>query len=277
MVYEKGVPMKILVTGATGNIGRLVVDELLALGATDVRALTVDPAKAALPPSVEVARGYLGDPRTLPAAFAGVDRMYLAPLLTTVREATRLAAEAGVRHIVDLAGAPGSSWPPIERAVEDCGVPWTHLEAGEFMTNAAIWAPQIRAGDVVRDAYPEEANPMIAPADIAAVAARVLLDGVGHQGRAYTLTGPQSLTRRERITRIGQALGRSLTVETTGPDQAVADLAPVMGAHAEWYLSGIAASAAAGPRPPTTTVADVTGREGTTFLRWAEGNAALFR
>jgi uncharacterized protein YbjT (DUF2867 family) len=277
MGYEKGVQMKILVTGATGNIGRLIVDELLALGATDVRALTVDPAKAGLPPSVEVARGYLGNPRTLPPAFAGVDRMYLAPLLTTVREVTRLAAGAGVRHIVDLAGAPGTSWPPIERAVEACGVPWTHLEPGEFMTNAAIWAPQIRASDVVRDAYPEEANPMIAPADIAAVAARVLLDGAAHQGRTYTLTGPQSLTRRERITQIGQALGRSLTVETTDHDKAVADLRPAMGTHAEWYLSGISASAATGPKPPTTTVTDLTGRTGTTFLQWAQRNATLFR
>lgn len=269
--------MKILVTGATGNIGRLVVDELLALGATDVRALTVDPVKAALPSSVEVVRGYLGKPHTLAAAFAGVDRMYLAPLLTTVREATRLAAGAGVRHIVDLAGAAGSPWQLIEEAVEACGVPWTHLETGEFMTNATIWAPQIRAGDAVRDAYPEEANPIIAPADIAAVAARVLLDGAAHQGRVYTLTGPQSLPRRERIAQIGQALGRSLTVETTSHDQTVADLAPTMGAHAEWYLAGIAASAAAGPTPPTTTVAEVTGSSGTTFLRWAQRNATLFR
>jgi uncharacterized protein YbjT (DUF2867 family) len=277
MGYEKGVEMKILVTGATGNIGRLVVDELLALGATDVRALTVDPDRAALPPSVEVVRGYLGRPQTLPPAFAGVDRIYLAPLLTTVHEVTRLAAEAGVRHIVDLAGGSGSSWPPIERAVEACGVPWTHLEPGEFMTNAAIWAPQIRASDVIRDAYPEEANPMIAPADIAAVAARVLLDGVAHQGRTYTLTGPQALTRRERIMQIGQALGRSLEVETADHDTAVADLTPAMGTHAEWYLSGIAVSAAGGPRPPTTTVADLTGRAGTTFLQWAQRNAALFR
>ena len=269
--------MKILVTGATGNIGRRVVDELLALGATDVRALTVDPGRAALPPSVEVVRGYLGRPETLPAAFAGVDRLYLAPLLDTVEEATRLAAAAGVRHIVDLAGAAGSSWPPIERAVEACGVPWTHLEAGEFMTNTAIWAPQIRAGDVVADAYPDEANPMIDPADIAAVAARVLVDGAVHEGRTYTLTGPRTLTRRERIEEIGRALGRTLTVEPAGHDRAVADLGPVMGAHAEWYLAGIGASAAAGPRPPTTTVADLTGRPATAFGQWAGQNVARFR
>ena len=132
--------MKILVTGATGNVGRLVVDELLALGATDVRALTNNPAKAALPDGVEVVEGFLGRPETLPAALAGVDRMYLAPLIRTNAEVCRMAADAGVRHIVDMAGAKGDHWQEIEDGVEACGVPWTHLEPGEFMTNSGIWA-----------------------------------------------------------------------------------------------------------------------------------------
>src|SRR5689334_182471 len=108
--------MAILVTGATGNVGRLVVDELLALGATGIRALTVDPARAALPPQIEVVRGYLGRPETVAPALDGVDRMYLAPLLGTVERVTRLAAEAGVRHIVDLAGGENTDWRPIEVA-----------------------------------------------------------------------------------------------------------------------------------------------------------------
>jgi hypothetical protein len=110
--------MAILVTGATGNVGRLVVDELLALGATGIRALTVDPARAALPPQIEVVRGYLGRPETVAPALDGVDRMYLAPLLGTVDEVTRLAAEARVRHIVDLAGDENTDWRPIEVAVD---------------------------------------------------------------------------------------------------------------------------------------------------------------
>ena len=133
--------MTILVTGATGNVGRLVVDELLALGVTDVRALTVDPAKADLPPEVEVVVGYLGKPSTLPAALDGVDRMYLAPLIRTNAEVCRMAASAGVRHIVDMAGAKGDHWQEIEDGVEACGVPWTHLEPGEFMHHAPRWAP----------------------------------------------------------------------------------------------------------------------------------------
>ncbi len=110
--------MTILVTGATGNVGRLVVDHLLAAGA-QVRALTNNPKKAALPAEVEVVEGYLGRVETLPAALAGVERMYLAPLPGTVREVVRLAKDAGVQHIVDLSssnGRPGGRRRP-ERLV----------------------------------------------------------------------------------------------------------------------------------------------------------------
>jgi uncharacterized protein YbjT (DUF2867 family) len=267
--------MKILVTGATGNVGRLVVDELLALGATDVRALTANPVKAALPPQVEVVKGYLGKPSTLPAAFEGVDRMYLAPLLDTVTEATRLAAAAGVRHIVDLAGDKDTAWEPIEQAVEDSGVAWSHLEAGEFMLNLQIWAPQIQRGDVVRDGYPDAANAPIALADIAAVAARVLL-GDAHEGRTYVLTGPQTLTRREKVREIGLALGRELIYQELDHDAAVAELTTVMGEHAGWYLDGIA-QMVDHPQAVTTTVPDITGRPGTTLREWVAGNADMFR
>jgi uncharacterized protein YbjT (DUF2867 family) len=266
--------MKILVTGATGNVGRLVVDELLALGATDVRALTVNPAKAALPSQVEVAEGYLGRPSTLPAAFEGVDRMYLAPLLGTVAEATRLAAAAGVRHIVDLAGDKDTSWEPIEQAVEASGVAWTHLEAGEFMLNTQIWAPQIQRGDVVRDGYPEAANAPIAIEDIAAVAARVLV-GEGHESRTYALTGPQTLTRREKVREIGRALGRELIYQELDHDAAVAELTSVMGEHAGWYLDGVAQMVGY-PQAVTSTVTDIIGRPGTTLREWAAKHAEMF-
>ena len=75
--------MTVLVTGATGNIGRRVVDHLITLGAHDIRALTTNPAKAALPESVTAITGYLGKPETLPAALEGVDRVYLAPFPAT--------------------------------------------------------------------------------------------------------------------------------------------------------------------------------------------------
>jgi uncharacterized protein YbjT (DUF2867 family) len=265
----------ILVTGATGNIGRLVVDHLLRAGATEVRALTNNPAKAKLPPEVEVVEGYLGRVETLPAAFDGVDRMYLAPLEDTVREAVALAAEAGVRHIVDLAGPKDSWWGSVEAAVEESGVPWTHLEPGEFMNNYLMWADQVRTTGEVRDGYPEAAVAAIDLDDIAAVAACALLED-GHEGEAYLLTGPESLTRAEMVRRIGEALGRDVPYIGLSHADAVEQLRPSMGEFAEWYVDGMA-ELAEHPQTAVPTVAELTGRPGTTFAEWARRNADAFR
>jgi uncharacterized protein YbjT (DUF2867 family) len=267
--------MKILVTGATANVGRMVVDELLALGARDVRAVTVDPERAALPGGVEVAHGFVGRPSSLRTALEGVDVMYLAPHIPTVHEVCRMAREAGVTRIVDLAGAKGDHWQQIEDGVEASGVPWTHLEPGEFMANSTLWADQIRAGDEVRDGYADSANAAIAQEDIAAVAARVLIDP-GHEGKSYELTGPETLTRRQKVEAIGRALGRELRYIELSHDEAVDQLRPIMGEHAEWYLQG-AATLVDHPQPAVDTVARVLGRPATTYENWARTHAALFR
>ncbi|HEX5165857.1 MAG TPA: NAD(P)H-binding protein, partial [Thermomicrobiales bacterium] len=113
--------MRILVTGATGSIGRLVVDRLMESGTAQVRALTTNPAKAALPDGVEVVRGYVGKPETLGTAFDGVDKVYLAPVPGAVAEVVKRACDAGVQPIVDLAGAPYTSWNVVSVAVESSG------------------------------------------------------------------------------------------------------------------------------------------------------------
>jgi len=267
--------MKILVTGATGNIGRMVVDHLLARGADDVRALTTNPARAALPDGVEIARGYLRRPETLPAAFEGVDRVYLAPVLETVTDVVRLAREAGVRHLVDLSGDETTDWQPIARAVEASELAWTHLYAGEFVENTTVWADQVRATGEVREPYPDAANAPVAMDDIARVAATVLLEE-GHDQRVHVLTGPETMTRAERVRRLGTILGRDLTFRQVPLDEAAAVLEPAMGEYARWYLEGFAAMVEH-PQSATTTVADVTGSPATTFEQWATANADAFR
>jgi uncharacterized protein YbjT (DUF2867 family) len=275
MLYENA---KILVTGATGNVGRLVVDELLALGARDVRALTVDPVRAALPPSaaLDVVTGFLGRPSSLAAALDGVELMYLAPHIPTCAEVCRMAAAAGVRHIVDLAGAKGSHWQAISDAVEAGGVPWTHLEAGEFMTNTRMWASQIKTGDEVRDHGGDSATAVIAPEDIAAVAARVLIDG-GHPDTSYELTGPASLTRRARVAALGAALGRDLRYIDLPLSAAIEFYAPSMGREAAAWYFGDLAMLADHPQRPTATVSEVLGRPATTLDEWVRRHAELFR
>src|SRR5262249_32967578 len=94
----------ILVTGATGNIGRRIVDHLIDMGANDIRALTIDPARAQLPEGVTPVAGYLGRPESLPAAFEGVERMYLAPLPRTLTATLESAEAAGVSYLVALSG-----------------------------------------------------------------------------------------------------------------------------------------------------------------------------
>ncbi|MEU4619172.1 NAD(P)H-binding protein [Actinoplanes sp. NPDC023801] len=267
--------MTILVTGATANIGRMVVDELLALGATDVRALTVDPARAALPPQVEVVTGFFDQPDAVAAALDGVDKLYLAPHRSTVADTCRAAAKAGVRHIVDLAGFKGLHWQVIEDAVEATGIPYTHLEPGEFMSNTTNWAPQIRAGDEIRDAWGDAAGAPIAQEDIAAVAARVLLSGE-HEGQSYELTGPETISRRQQLAAIGDALGRDLVyVELTG-EAARAHYRELMGEFGDWYLDGLAQQAAH-PQPAQQTVATLLNRPAMTYSEWARRHADLFR
>ncbi|WP_028476931.1 SDR family oxidoreductase [Nocardia sp. CNY236] len=267
--------MTILVTGATANIGRKVVDHLLALGITDIRALTSNPEKAALPATVHVAEGHLRRPETLPAAFAGVDRMYLAPTPDSVTEVLGLARAAGVQHVVDLSGEPESWWGTVCTAVEESDLAWTHLWPGDFMENTLLWSHQIRETGVVREPRPDAASAPIAMDDIAAVAATLLTDL--HPGRAFSLAGPQILTRTDLVRQLANALGRDIAFCRSSREDTVTALTPTMGDSATWYVdNALAGFDLTPPVLPLTSVQDITGRTATTFARWAADNAPRF-
>ncbi|WP_433557322.1 NAD(P)H-binding protein [Pseudonocardia xinjiangensis] len=268
--------MTILVTGATGNIGRKVVDHLLARGVRAVRALTTNPVKAALPMEVDVAVGYLRRPETLPAAFEGVEALYLAPTPDTVEEVLRLAREAAVKRVVDLSGEHESWWGGVAKAVEACGLAWTHLSPGDFMENTLEWAPQIIATDAVREPYPEGRSAPIAMSDIAHVAA-VALTRNGYEGRSLSLTGPEVLSRVDLAHRIGAARGRPVEFVQVTRDEAVEALRPGMGANAEWYVDTILQGSVDWPAEVQPTVEQVTGSPATTFAQWAQQHAEAFR
>jgi len=277
--------MTILVTGATASVGRLLVDELVAAGAP-VRALTNNPARAALPADVEVARGYLGKPQTLPAALAGVDTVYLAPLPAYVDDFVRCARDAGVRRVVVLSGEPAeyeaqgdpSTWHYywLERAIEAGGFEWTFLRPGQFMTNTLDWASSIRADGVVRAPYADAVQTPIDLGDIAAVA-RVVLLSEQYGGQKITMSGPEGITPPEQVAQISAATGREVLFEELTPSEYLDRLAPVIGMQtAQWLLDGFRMMAEH-PMKPEPAVSDLTGRAPTTYAEWAVANADAFR
>jgi len=280
---------KVLVTGATGNVGRHVVSGLLDAGAA-VRALTRDPDSAGLKDGVEVVRGDLSDPDTLDAVLEEVEAMFLlGPFMTAeaapavldaiAKHARRIVylSSLGVRDDLEQQADPINQFhADIERLIEQSGLDWTFVRSSGFATNALRWVPQIRADGVVREPYGEAARSLIHEKDIAAVSARVLTSG-GHGGEKYLLSGPQRLTQVEQVETIGEAIDSPLRFEEIPPEamrqQLLANMPPsvvdgILNAHAEFVTE---------PEPVTSTVEEVTGRPARTFREWANDRADDFR
>ncbi|MBF6045352.1 NAD(P)H-binding protein [Streptomyces sp. NRRL B-1677] len=278
---------EILVTGATGNVGRQVVLQLLA-GGTAVRALARTPDSAGLPDGVDVVGGDLSEPDTLERALTGISTVFLIwPFLTTEGAPAVLEAiERHPRRIVYLSSSGVNEdaerqTDPInqlhadmERLIEESGAEWTVLRSDTIASNARGWAGQIRTTRVVRGPG-IAATAVIHEADVAAVAVRALTDD-GHAGAKHILTGPQVLSRAEQVHAIGEAAGRPARFEAV----------PLEVARQQMLADGrppalVEALLAAATRPEsdliTSTVEEITGAPARTFRSWAEEHADTFR
>jgi uncharacterized protein YbjT (DUF2867 family) len=283
---------RVLIAGASGNVGQQVVSQLLAAD-VPIRALSRNPDSAGLPPEVEVVRGDLTLPETLEECLDGIGAVFLvwtAPPDGVAGTLERIAKHA--RRIVFLSSPHRIAHPffqaaqpnpitslqvEIERRIEASGLQWTFLRPGMFAGNARHWWPrQIRAGDVVRWPYALAQTAPIDERDIAAVAVRALCDD-GHAGADYVLTGPQSLTQREQVAAIGDVLGRSLRLEEITPDEWLRELPPYIPPFIGKMLLAAWAAAVGQPAYVTSTVAEVTGVPARTFRDWAVDNAAEFQ
>jgi uncharacterized protein YbjT (DUF2867 family) len=274
----------ILVTGATGNIGGEVVRALAAAGEA-VRAVSRKEPRTPWPDGVEAAIGDLNDPGSMAGPLAGVDAAFLMSGYDDMPGLLARVREAGVARVVLLSSSsvPGGDRDNAvaayhiasEEAVEKSGVPHTFLRPSAFMSNAVQWADQLAAGDVVRVAFPDVPAAVIDPADIGAVAAKVLAEG-GHDGEALRLTGPEALLPAERLRILGEVLGRDLRFEGLTDEQTRAEYSASMPeeyveAFFKFYVDGDLDES-----PVLPTVAEVLGREPRTFRDWATAHAGEF-
>lgn len=280
---------RVLVIGATGTVGRHVVFQLLARG-KQVRALTRNPQASRLPPQVEVVRGDLTFPETLDACLEGIDAVFLvwtAPPASVAPALERISRQA--QRIVFLSAPHKTAHPlfqqpnpvaklhgQIEKLIETSRIQWTVLRPGMFASNALFWwAPQIRAGDVVRWPFAAAPTAPIHEHDIAAVGVRALCED-GHAGAEYVLTGPESLSQARQVSIIGSAIGRPLRFEEISPDDARRQLLALMPASIIDMLLNAWAAAMGQPAYVTSAVAEITGAPPRSFLDWAHDHAEQF-
>jgi uncharacterized protein YbjT (DUF2867 family) len=280
----------IVVTGATGNVGRELVP-LLARSGAEVRGVTRDPSSADLPAGVTAVRADLLDPSTLDAAFAGADSVFLvwpngspegaAPVVDAIaRHARRVVflSALGVPES-DPAGEPpeGLFHAHVEWLIRRTGLDRTFLRAGGFATNTLGWADEIRESGTVHWVYGGAGRSLIHEADIAAVAALALTEA-GHEEARYELTGPAVVTQTEQVRLIGEAIGRDLRWVELSEVDARARMRD-MGWTPEFIDGGLAhwARTVTEPESVTDTVERLTGAPARSFAQWARDRADAFR
>jgi uncharacterized protein YbjT (DUF2867 family) len=280
----------VLVTGATGRVGRAVVDLLLDAG-VPVRALTRRSEATATPRAdVDVVTGDLTVPESLDAGLRGVGAVFLvwtAPPTTAPAVVERLATH--VRRVVFLSSPHQTPHPffqqpnplavlhaDIERLIAAAGLESTIIRPGMFASNVLFWwAAAIRAGGVVRWPYGAAETAPVDDRDVAAVAALTLYQD-GHAGGDYVLTGPESLSQEAQVRIIGDVLGRRITFAELSPDEFRRETE-----EESWPRPVVdmllAAWGATMGRPAfvTTTVSDILG-SARSFRQWVTDHAGAF-
>lgn len=278
--------MTILITGATGNIGRPLTRLLHEAGA-DIRVITRNPA-ARLPIGVQTARsvrdGFHDGRGGVTAVFLN-SRALGSDLDWTIDAAkasgAKLVALSALNVDEDLERQPsrlrGDRNKEVEQRAIDSGLPWVSLRPGMFASNLlGMWAGQLRVGDVVAGPHAAASTAPIAEDDVAAVAARALL-GDDLLGRVIPLTGPQLLTNTELLATAGRVLGRDLTYREI-PAEEVRKRFTAIGFPAEFgtAYTALLAEMVDNPPPVTDNVERILGRPARTFAEWVNDHRGAF-
>lgn len=289
MTNEKEI---IVVTGATGNIGKPVVEQLIEKGyaprvVVRKRETNADWDAA----GVEQKIADLNDVESLAEAFAGADRIFsVSPLVENLVEIGAMTVEAakraGVKHIVrssalgadvDAPIALGRWHGAVEKAVANSGIAFTIVQPASFFQNYFGYADTIKNQDAFYAPLGDGKVSLIDARDIAAVAVAALTED-GHEGKKYTVTGGESLSNQDIARIFSEVLKREIKYVDVPEDAARRGMLdskmPAWMVDAVMELNQIGkAGYVAEVRP---TVEEVTGHRPRTFRRFAEENAQFF-
>jgi uncharacterized protein YbjT (DUF2867 family) len=278
----------IVVTGATGNIGRPLTQALAAAGHP---VTAVSRRAAAAPDGVRHLVADLTEPTSLEPVLSGAKSLFL--LLSGDLHAAgadpaaiiHLAKASGVRRVVLLStlgvvtrphGQTRIAMRALEDVLRDSGLDWSILRPGGFASNALWWAESVRARGIVAAPFGDVGVPIIDPADIADVAAACLLDDQ-HTGQVYELTGPEVITPRQQTAAIAAALGSPVRFEELTRAEAKAAMAQSMPAELADDTLDIIGSPTPAELRVSPDVQQVLGQAPRTFADWAARNIAAFR
>ncbi|MFC5183563.1 SDR family oxidoreductase [Actinomadura harenae] len=272
----------IVVTGATGNVGRALVAMLDQAGER-VTAVARRIGEADVPAGVRAVPADLADPAGLRPALAGADALFLLVAGDAPHGLMAEARAAGVGKVVLLSTQGVATRPEayrhpasFEAAVADSGLDWTVLRSGGLASNAFAWAEPIRAHRTAAAPFGDVALPFVDPADIAAAAAAVLLQD-GHNGATYVLTGPEALTPRQRAAAIAEALGEPVRFVEQTREEAHAQMSRFMPEPVVEGTLAILGEPTTAERSVGPDLTGLLGRPATPFAVWAQHNAPAFR
>ncbi|MEU8630141.1 NAD(P)H-binding protein [Streptomyces sp. NPDC048669] len=281
----------IVVTGATGNVGRPLVRALAAAG-LEVTAVSRNASADSSPGTGAVRhhRADLASPGSLRPALDGADALFLhdtgaGAQLLDVRDILDTAKAAGVGRIVLLSSQGVATRPQsashggvgrrLEEAVRQSGAEWTILRPGGFASNAYAWADSVRTHRSVAAPFGDVGLPVIDPADIAEVAAAALHED-GHAGSTYELTGPALSTPRQRARIIADVLGEPITFIEQSRDEARSQLRQFMPDAVVATTLAILGEPTPAEQRISPTTEQLLGRPARTFTEWATRNIGAF-
>lgn len=224
----------ILITGASGTVGRELVKVMARPGAA-IRIMVRDRVKAGSVsyPGVDIVQGDFGVPETLDDAMSGAHKAFL---LTPPDQRQpewesnfiEAARRSNLRHIVKLSALGASMNAPArllqwhaesERKLESTGIPYTHLRPSQFMQNFLSFRPTIAGQGAFYAPMGNGRISLVDARDVAAVAAEVLTE-FGHERKAYEITGPQALSYKDIAEILTGALGKPVQYVDVPPETA---------------------------------------------------------